>query len=110
MKLKLQGPREKGRCALVELHMQHPECKRGAVSLGKMERNALVSQQLQGSGGQEQLIISGKMHKRCLKEEQQSSNPQEGADSLEESDTHLCPVAEVQVQNLGSWGKGLVLQ
>lgn len=46
MKPKLQGPREKGRCALLELHTQHPESKK-AVSLGK-DGKALVSQWLQG--------------------------------------------------------------
>ncbi|XP_068009036.1 protein TOPAZ1 isoform X2 [Melanerpes formicivorus] len=55
MKRKLQGPRDRGRFAL-----------------------------LQGLSGQEQ-TTRGKMHKFCMKEEQQSSNPQESSDSLGES-------------------------
>ncbi|KAM6142959.1 protein TOPAZ1 [Phoenicopterus ruber ruber] len=85
MKPKLQGPRERGRSALLELRTQCPESKKGAVSLKKRDRNALVSQRLQGLSGQEQPTTRGKMHKRCVKEEQRSSNPQKGADSLAES-------------------------
>ncbi|XP_054017246.1 protein TOPAZ1 [Dryobates pubescens] len=55
MKLKLQGPRDRGKSAL-----------------------------LQGLSGQEQ-TTRGKMHKHCMKEEQQSSNPQKSSDSLGES-------------------------
>ena len=110
MKPKLQGPRKRGRSALLELHTQCPESRKGAVSLRKRDRNALVPQWLQGLSGQEQPTTRGKMHKCCVKEEQQSSNPQKGADSLGESGKHLCPIVEVQVQNLGSQDKGLVLQ
>ncbi|XP_028942738.1 protein TOPAZ1-like, partial [Antrostomus carolinensis] len=85
MKRKLQGPREGGRSALLELHTQCPESKRGAPRLRKRNRNALVSQQLQGLSDQEQQPTRGKTCKRCMKEEQQSSNPEKGPDSLEES-------------------------
>ncbi|XP_009584821.1 PREDICTED: testis- and ovary-specific PAZ domain-containing protein 1 [Fulmarus glacialis] len=85
IKPKLQGPRERGRSALLELHTQCPESKKGAVSLRKRDRNALVSQRLQRLSGQEQPTTRGKMRKRCMKEEQQSSNPEKGADSLGES-------------------------
>ncbi|KAM6103843.1 LOW QUALITY PROTEIN: protein TOPAZ1 [Theristicus caerulescens] len=85
MKPKLQGPREMGRSALLELSTQYLDSKKGAVSLRKRDRNALVSQQLQGLHSQEQPTTRGKMHKHCMKEEQQSSKPQEGADSLGES-------------------------
>ncbi|XP_029866409.1 protein TOPAZ1 [Aquila chrysaetos chrysaetos] len=85
MKAKLQGPKERGRSALLELHTQYRESKKGAVILRKRDRNALMSQQLQGISLQEQPTTRGKMHKRCMKEEQQSSNPQKGADSLGES-------------------------
>ncbi|XP_035746607.1 protein TOPAZ1 [Egretta garzetta] len=81
-KSKLDDPRERGRSALLELHTECSESKKGAVSLRKRDRNALVSQQLQGLSGQEQPTTRGKMHKHCMKEEQQSSNPQKGADSL----------------------------
>ncbi|XP_009944247.1 PREDICTED: testis- and ovary-specific PAZ domain-containing protein 1 [Leptosomus discolor] len=82
---KLQGPRERGRSALLELHTQCPESKKGAVSLRKRARNALVSQWLQGLTHQEQLTTRGKMDRCCMKEKQQSSSPQKGADSLGEN-------------------------
>ncbi|XP_059675029.1 protein TOPAZ1 [Gavia stellata] len=85
MQLKLQGPRERGRSALLGLHTQCPESKKGAVSLRKRGRNALVSQRLQALSSQEQPTTRGKVHKCCMKDEQQSSNPQKGADNLEES-------------------------
>ncbi|XP_074999451.1 protein TOPAZ1 [Calonectris borealis] len=85
IKPNLQGPRERGRSALLDLHTQCQESKKGAVSLRKRDRNTLVSQQLQSLSGQEELTTRGKMRKRCMKEEQQSSNPQKGADSLGES-------------------------
>ncbi|XP_075351698.1 protein TOPAZ1 [Mycteria americana] len=85
MKPKLQGRRERGRSALLGLHTQCPESKKGAVSLRKRGRNALVSQRLQRQSGQEQPTTRRKMRKCCMKEEQQSSNPQKGPDSLGES-------------------------
>ncbi|KAM9303677.1 protein TOPAZ1 [Morus bassanus] len=85
MKPKLRGPRERGRSALLELHTQCPESKKIAGSLGKRGRNTLVSRWLQGLSGQEQSTARGKMHEHCMKEEQQSSNPQKGAHSLGES-------------------------
>ncbi|KAM6209969.1 protein TOPAZ1 isoform 1-T1 [Sarcoramphus papa] len=85
MKPKLQGPRERGRSAVLELHTQCPESRKGAVSLRKRDRNAVVPQWLQGLSGQEQPTTRGKMRKCCVKEEQQSSDPQKGADSLGES-------------------------
>nr|XP_010299175.1 PREDICTED: testis- and ovary-specific PAZ domain-containing protein 1 [Balearica regulorum gibbericeps] len=85
MKPKLEGRREGRRSALLELHTQCPESKKGAVSLRKRGRNALVLQQLQGLRSQEQPTTRGKVHQHCRKEEQQSSNPQKGADSLEQS-------------------------
>ncbi|XP_075561964.1 protein TOPAZ1 [Pelecanus crispus] len=85
MKPKLQGPRERGTSAMLELHTQCPKSRKGAVSLRKRDRNALVSQRLQGLSGQGQPTARGKMHKHCVKEEQQSSNLQKGADSLGES-------------------------
>ncbi|XP_074939419.1 protein TOPAZ1-like [Phalacrocorax aristotelis] len=87
MKPKLQGPRGRGRSALLELHTQCPESRKGAVSLRKRDRNALVSWRLQGLSGQEQSTARGNMHKHCMKEEQRSSNPQKGAHSLGESAT-----------------------
>lgn len=110
LKPKLQGPREGGRSALVELHIPYPESKKGALSLRKKDRNMLVSEQLQGVSGQALPTSRGKMHKRCMQEEQQSSDPQKGADGLGESGKHLHPIVEAQVQNLGSQGKGLVWQ
>lgn len=95
MKAKLQGPKERGRSALLELHTQYPESKKGAVILRKRDRSTLMSQQLQGISLQEQPTTRGKMYKRCMKEEQQSSSPQKGADSLGESGKHLCPIVEV---------------
>ncbi|XP_032847116.2 protein TOPAZ1 [Tyto alba] len=85
MKPKLQGPRERCRSGFLELDTQHPESKKEAVSLRKRHRNALVSQCQQDLSGQEQPTDRGKMHKHCLEEEQQSSNPQKAADSLGES-------------------------
>ncbi|KAM6374073.1 protein TOPAZ1 [Alca torda] len=85
MKPKLQGPRERGRSALLELHTQCPLSKEGAVRLRKRGRNALVSQWQQGVSSQEQSTARGKVCNCCMKEEQQSSNLQKGADSLEES-------------------------
>ncbi|XP_063179988.1 protein TOPAZ1 [Chroicocephalus ridibundus] len=85
MKPKLQGPRERGRSALLELHTQCPLSKEGAVRLRKRGRNALVSQRQQGLSSQEQPTARGKVCNCCMKEEQQSSNLQKGAHSLEES-------------------------
>ncbi|OPJ82065.1 testis- and ovary-specific PAZ domain-containing protein 1 isoform A [Patagioenas fasciata monilis] len=82
LKPKLQGPREGGRSALVELHIPYPESKKGAL---RKDRNTLVSEQLQGVSGQALPTSRGKMHKRCMQEEQQSSDPQKGADGLGES-------------------------
>ncbi|XP_009694727.1 PREDICTED: testis- and ovary-specific PAZ domain-containing protein 1-like, partial [Cariama cristata] len=84
MKPKLQGPREQGRSAVLELHKECPESKRGPVSLRRRGRNALVSQRLQGLSGQEQPTTRGEMHKCCMKE-QQNSNLQKGTESLGES-------------------------
>ncbi|XP_065485501.1 protein TOPAZ1 [Caloenas nicobarica] len=85
LKPKLQDPRERGRSSLVELHIPYPESKKGALSLRKKDRNTLVSQQLQGVSGQALPTSRGKMHKHCMQEEQQSSDPQKGADGLGES-------------------------
>ncbi|XP_074705736.1 protein TOPAZ1 [Strix aluco] len=85
MKPDLQGARERCRSDLLELNTQHPESKKGAVSLRKRDRNALVSQCLQGLSGQEQSTTRGNTHKRCMEEQQQSSSPQKAADSLGES-------------------------
>ncbi|KAM6338967.1 protein TOPAZ1 [Podargus strigoides] len=85
MKPKLQGPRQKGSSALLELRAQCPESKKGAVSLRKRDRKALVSQGPQSLSDQEQPTPRGQIHKRCMKEEQQSSNPQKGVASLGES-------------------------
>ncbi|XP_075273530.1 protein TOPAZ1 [Opisthocomus hoazin] len=84
-KLKLQGPRERGRSALPELHTHCAESKKGAVSLRKRGRSTLVSQQLQARSSQEQPVTRGRANKRGMKEELQSSNPQKGAGCLEES-------------------------
>lgn len=110
MKPKLQGPRERGSSALLELHTQCPESNKGAVSLRKRDRNALVSQQLQGLSGQEQPTTRGKMHKCCMKEEQQSSNPQKGADSLGESGKHVCPIVEDAEFGLPGQGTGAAVR
>lgn len=107
-KPKLQGPREGGRSALVELHIPYPESRKGAPR--KKDRNMLVSEQLQGVSGQALPTSRGKMHKCCTQEEQQSSDPQKGPDGLGESGKHLYPIVEVQVQNLSSQDKGLVWQ
>ncbi|XP_010119087.1 PREDICTED: testis- and ovary-specific PAZ domain-containing protein 1-like [Chlamydotis macqueenii] len=85
VKPKLQSPRERCRSALLELHTQCPESKKGATSLMKKGKNTLVLQQLQGLSSQEQLTTRGQVGKHCLEEEQKSSSPQKGADSLEES-------------------------
>ncbi|KAM6281014.1 protein TOPAZ1 [Porphyrio hochstetteri] len=85
LKRKLQGPGERDISALLELHPQCPEPNKRAVSLRKRGRNALVSQSLQDLNSQEQTTTRGKVQKCCMKEEQQSSNPQKGPDSLEES-------------------------
>lgn len=108
LKPKLQGPREGGISALAELHIPYQESKKGA--LRKKDRNMLVSEQLQGVSGQALPTSRGKMHKCCTQEEQQSSDPQKGADGLGESGKHLYPIVEVQVQNLSSQDKGLVWQ
>ncbi|KAM6412907.1 protein TOPAZ1 [Pluvialis apricaria] len=86
MKPKLQGPRERDTSALLELHTQCPESKEGAVSLRKRARNTPVSQRLQGLSSQEQPTATGKVCNCCMKEEQQSSNPQKGAGSPQESE------------------------
>ncbi|XP_010285657.1 PREDICTED: testis- and ovary-specific PAZ domain-containing protein 1 [Phaethon lepturus] len=80
-----QDPRETGRSALLEHHTQCPESKKGPVRVRKRDRNTPVSQRLQGLSGQEQPTTRGNMHKHCIKEDQQSSNPQKGTDSLGES-------------------------
>ncbi|XP_055662449.1 protein TOPAZ1 [Falco peregrinus] len=82
VKPKQQGSRGSGTSALLELYTQCSECKKGA---GSLRKRALVSQQLQHLSGQEQPTPRGKMHEHCMKEEQQSSNPQKGAGSLGES-------------------------
>ncbi|XP_064907703.1 protein TOPAZ1 isoform X2 [Columba livia] len=83
LKPKLQGPREGGISALAELHIPYQESKKGA--LRKKDRNMLVSEQLQGVSGQALPTSRRKMHKCCTQEEQQSSDPQKGADGLGES-------------------------
>ncbi|XP_010144634.1 PREDICTED: testis- and ovary-specific PAZ domain-containing protein 1-like, partial [Buceros rhinoceros silvestris] len=82
MKLKLQGRRERDSSVLLELHTWCLESKKGAVSLRERKRNTLLSQQVKSLSGQEQPTTRGKMHKSCMKDEQQSSNPQKGAGSL----------------------------
>lgn len=83
-KSKLQEPRKRGGSALVELHTKCPESKKRAVSLKKRD-----SLHVQGVSGQEQPTARGKLHKRCVIEQQQSSDPQKGADSLGESGKHF---------------------
>ncbi|XP_032036583.1 protein TOPAZ1 [Aythya fuligula] len=79
-KSKLQEPRKRGGSALVELHTKCLESKKRAVSLKKRD-----SLHVQGVSGQEQPTARGKLHKRCMIEQQQSSDAQKGADSLGES-------------------------
>ncbi|XP_035175696.1 protein TOPAZ1 [Oxyura jamaicensis] len=83
VKSELQGPRKRGGSALVELHTKCLESKKRAVSLKKRDSLALL--RVQGLSGQEQPTARGKLHKRCVVEQQQSSDPQKGADSLGES-------------------------
>ncbi|KAK2515938.1 Topaz1 [Columba guinea] len=83
LKPKLQGPREGVISALAELHIPYQESKKGA--LRKKDRNMLVSEQLQGVSGQALPTSRRNMHKCCTQEEQQSSDPQKGADGLGES-------------------------
>lgn len=85
-KSKLHRPRKRGGSALVELHRKRLESKR-AVSLKKRDSLALLH--AQGVSGQEQPTARGKLHKRCVIEQQQSSDPQKGADRLGESGKHL---------------------
>lgn len=108
MKPKLQGPRERGTSALLELHTQCPESKEGAVSLRKRARKTLVSERLQGLSSQEQPTARGKVCNCCVKEEQQSSDPQKGADGLQESGKHLCLIVGCRIWAPGQ-GTGAVV-
>ncbi|XP_040404880.1 protein TOPAZ1 isoform X2 [Cygnus olor] len=83
LKSKLQGTRKRGGSALVELHRKCLESKKRAVSLKKKDSLALLH--VQGVSGPEQPTARGKLHKRCVIEQQQSSDPQKGTDSLGES-------------------------
>ncbi|XP_071417357.1 protein TOPAZ1 [Pithys albifrons albifrons] len=85
MKPKLYGHRKKGSSALLELHAQCPESRKGAVSMRKRGRSALVSQQVQALGGQEQPKTRGEIYRCRTKEKQQSSSPQKGAVSSGEN-------------------------
>ncbi|XP_009069772.1 PREDICTED: testis- and ovary-specific PAZ domain-containing protein 1, partial [Acanthisitta chloris] len=84
-KPKLCSPGKRGSSALPEVHTQCPESSKGDVSTRKRNKNAVVSQQLQGLSGQEQPATRRKTRRCCMKEEQQSSSPWKGADSLEKS-------------------------
>ncbi|XP_062352583.1 protein TOPAZ1 [Cinclus cinclus] len=83
VKPKVHGPKERGGSALLEQHTQCPEPRKGPLSM--RYRNALLSEQLQDLGEQEQPTTRRKTRKRCMKEEQQSSSPQKGPDSPGES-------------------------
>lgn len=86
VKPKVRGPRERGNSALLEQHTQFPESRKAALSM--RNRNALLSQRLQGPSGQEQPTTRRNTQKRCMKEEQQSSSRQKGPDSPGESGKH----------------------
>eukprot|EP00075_Anas_platyrhynchos_P007472 XP_021126947.2 protein TOPAZ1 [Anas platyrhynchos] len=80
VKSKLQEPRKRGGSALVELHTKCLESKKRALS--PKNRDLL---HVQGVSGQEQPTARGKLRKHCVIEQQQSSDPQKGADSLRKS-------------------------
>ncbi|KAI6074672.1 Testis- and ovary-specific PAZ domain-containing protein 1 isoform X2 [Aix galericulata] len=96
-KSKLQEPRKRGGSALVELHTKCLESKKRAVSLKNRD-----SLRVQGVSGQEQPTARGKLQKRCVIEQQQSSDPQQGADSLGESGRKACSPLELLVSSGGS--------
>ncbi|KAM4908478.1 protein TOPAZ1 [Sylvia borin] len=83
VKPKVHSPRERGSSAVLEQHTQCPESRKGALSV--RNRNALLSQKLQGLSGQKQPTARRRTQKRCMKEEQQSASPQKALDSPGES-------------------------
>uniref|UniRef100_A0A8U7M318 Protein TOPAZ1 n=1 Tax=Corvus moneduloides TaxID=1196302 RepID=A0A8U7M318_CORMO len=87
VKPKVHGPRERGSSALLEQHTLFPESRKRALSM--RNRNALLSQWLQGPSGQEQPTTRRKTQKHCMKEEQQSSSHQKGPDSPGEREEQL---------------------
>lgn len=91
VKSELQEPRS----ALLDLYTQCVESKENSVSL--TEEDSLPLLCVQDLSGQEQSAAGGEQRKCCIVEHQLSSDLQKGADSLQESGKHLCPIVEVQV-------------
>ncbi|XP_062424457.1 protein TOPAZ1 [Rhea pennata] len=79
---KLQSPR-KTSSSLVEPHAPHPASKKGTVILSKRNGHSLAVPQLQSLSSQEPRN-QGKRQKQAMIEQQQSSDPQEGAGSVGE--------------------------
>lgn len=109
-------------CSLIGLRKPRTQKKRRKWWKKKKGKTSWLKPKLQGPwdrdrstllwglNDQEQTTTRGKMQNCCMKEEQRSSNPQKGLDSLGKSGKCLCLIVEVWMHSLGSQENKLVLK